>query len=311
MQTPDKFQAGFQPWALTLSGPNAHIFDIGEALGFNELTEALSVSIFEAETTAAGNSPRSTAQALYETQAEAQKALAALNLPAIESAQAPIEADITQLPREDWVSLSQQGLAPVCAGRFWVYGSHDAQAVPQEAVHPLMIDAGMAFGTGHHGTTKGCLLIFDALLDGGFAPKTVLDLGCGAGTLAIAAALTLPQRTDILATDIDADAVAVTAANAVLNGLPDRIYAAQADGFQSPVFKGRMFELVFANILAGPLMGLAPDIARVTAPGGHIILSGIIDEMAAEVTHVFEAEGLSITAQPSIEGWTSLRADKP
>jgi ribosomal protein L11 methyltransferase len=295
-----------QPWTLTLTGPNALIFELGEALGFDEITDALSVSIFEAETTAAGDSPLSTAQALYADQAQAKAALRALALPN------GVSAQIGQLPKTDWVSRSQEGLPPVKAGRFWVYGSHDAKIdVPEDIQHPLRIEAGLAFGTGHHGTTKGCLLIFEDLLNGGFSPKSVLDLGCGAGTLAIASALALPKSTPILATDIDQDAADVTAANAQINGVADQIFAARADGFQSPIFKGRNFDLIFANILAGPLMGLAPDIARAAASGGHIILSGIIDDMATEVTRAFELEGLSVRAQPSIEGWTSLRADKP
>ena len=211
-----------QPWALTLTGPNALIYELGEALGFDEVTDALSVSIFEAETTAAGNSPLSTAQALYAEQAQAKAALGALAVPI------GVSTQIKQLPKTDWVSRSQEGLPPVKAGRFWVYGTHDAElAIPADVRHALQIDAGLAFGTGHHGTTKGCLLIFDALLSGGFAPKTVLDLGCGAGTLAIASAMALPEGTDILATDIDQDAAEVTAANAKINGVSSAINAAQ------------------------------------------------------------------------------------
>ena len=292
------------PWALTLRGPNEAIYAIGEALGFDDVMDALSISIFEAETRAAGDSPNSVVQALYETQADAESALSRLSVPS------EVSHFIEQLPETDWVSLSQQGLPPVEAGRFWVYGSHDKDKVPQKAEHPILVDAGLAFGTGHHGTTKGCLLIFDALLDEGFAPKTVLDLGTGAGTLAIAAAMSLPSSTDILATDIDHDSVLVTQENARVNGVGERLVITQADGFESDVFKERSFELIFANILAGPLMGLAPDIAAALAPKGKVILSGIIDEMAKAVTEAFTAQGLSVTPQPSLEGWTSLLAVK-
>ena len=294
----------FQPWALTLEGPNSLIYELAEALGFDEVMEALSVSIFESETRAAGDSPNSILQALYETQADAAAALSGLNK------NDDITSGIKQLPATDWVSLSQQGLPPVSAGRFWVHGSHDTQTAPGSAKHKILIDAGLAFGTGHHGTTKGCLIIFDTLLNEQFSPKTVLDLGTGAGTLAIAAAMALPSSTDILATDIDADSVDVTLENARLNGVGERMAITQADGFHSPVFEGRSFNLIFANILAGPLMGLAPDITAALAPNGKVILSGIIDEMAAKVTQAFEAEGLSVTPQPSIEGWTSLLATK-
>jgi ribosomal protein L11 methyltransferase len=275
-----------------------------QALGFDDVMDALSISIFEAETRAAGDSPNSVVQALYETQADAESALSRLSVPS------EVSHSIEQLPETDWVSLSQQGLPPVEAGRFWVYGSHDKDNVPQKAEHPILVDAGLAFGTGHHGTTKGCLLIFDALLDEGFAPKTVLDLGTGAGTLAIAAAMSLPVSTNILATDIDHDSVLVTQENARVNGVGERLDITQADGFESDVFKERSFELIFANILAGPLMGLAPDIASALAPKGKVILSGIIDEMAEAVTEAFTAQDLSVTPQPSLEGWTSLLAVK-
>ena len=294
----------FQPWALTLEGPNSLIYELAEALGFDEVMEALSVSIFESETRAAGDSPNSVLQALYETKAGAAAALTGLNM------NDDITSDIKQLPATDWVSLSQQGLPPVSAGRFWVHGSHDTEIAPAGAKHKILIDAGLAFGTGHHGTTKGCLIIFDTLLSEQFLPKTVLDLGTGAGTLAIAAAMSLPSSTDILATDIDTDSIDVSLENARLNGVGNRMAISQADGFQSSIFEDRSFDLIFANILAGPLMNLAPDISAALATEGKVILSGIIDEMAAKVTQAFEAEGLTVAPQPSIEGWTSLLAVK-
>ena len=122
---------------------------------------------------------------------------------------------ITQLPDEDWVAKSQAGLPPVEAGRFWIHGAHDADKIPTDIPWPVKIEAGAAFGTGHHGTTKGCLLIFDDLLKQNYRPNKILDLGCGAGTLAIAAAKAL--SINILATDIDADAVSVTLQNANIN----------------------------------------------------------------------------------------------
>lgn len=294
----------FQPWALTIEGPNSLIYDLAETLGFDEVMEALSISIFESETRAAGDSPNSTLQALYESEANAQTALAGLDIPT------NVSSAIDQLPATDWVSLSQEGLPPVSAGRFWVYGSHDDGQAPKSAAHKILIDAGLAFGTGHHGTTKGCLLIFDGLLNDGFMPNTVLDLGTGAGTLAIAAAMALPPSIDILATDIDADSVEVTQQNARLNGVGERMAIARADGFHSSVFEGRSFDLIFANILAGPLMDLAPDVTAALAPNGKVILSGIIDEMADKVTKTFETQGLSVTPHPSLDGWTSLLAIK-
>ncbi|WP_371395509.1 50S ribosomal protein L11 methyltransferase [Fretibacter rubidus] len=291
--------SALRPYALTLTGPNDAAYTMAEALGFSEIMEALAVSVFEIDDLT------SRVEALYTTEAEAAAALKALTVPE------GITARVTQTPDEDWVSLSQAGLPPVAAGRFWVHGSHDGDSVPADIPFPILIDAGLAFGTGHHGTTKGCLLIFDDLLQSGWSPKTVLDLGTGAGTLAIAAAKALPDLpTKILATDIDQDAVDVTTDNAALNGVAAHINAAQADGFDAPVFSGRQFDLIFANILAGPLMGLAPDIVAATASGGKVILSGILDELADDVAACFTKAGLRVEKQPSLDGWTSLLGHK-
>lgn len=285
------------PYALMVRGAPDFIFELSDQLGFNVEMEALAVSIFEDGTSETG-SRRMYVQALYGTEQDAIAARATLHLPET------VECFITQLPDEDWVSKSQAGLPPVRAGRFWVHGSHDADKIPSDIMHPLLVDAGLAFGTGHHGTTKGCLIIFDDLLNKSIRPKRILDLGCGAGTLAIAAAMELQQN--ILATDIDPDAVDVTLENAIANHVDDHITAAVADGFDTPELKDKTFDLIFANILAGPLMGLAPDIANAMSPMGRVILSGIVDEQAQNVTRAFEAQGFKISPYPSIEGWTSL-----
>ena len=285
------------PFALFIHGSKNAAFDISDQLGFASDIQALAVSIFE-------DGPNTMhVQALFETQALAQTCLDGLNFPE------KMESFIAQLPDEDWVSKSQAGLPPVEAGRFWLYGSHDKDAIPASIPYPIEINAGLAFGTGHHGTTKGCLLIFDDLLNAGFNPNKVLDLGCGAGVLAIAAAKALEHN--ILATDIDPDAVAVTSENAQLNNVHKYIDSYQADGFESPYIKGQKFNLIFANILAKPLMGLAPDIAAALAPNGKVILSGILDEQADMVAQAFIEKGLEITPQPSICGWTSLLGSRP
>jgi ribosomal protein L11 methyltransferase len=290
----------FRPFALTLTGPNGEIYTLAEALGFSEIMEALAISVFEID------DETSRLEALYPVEDDAKAAQKTLSFGAA------VTVAIAQIPDEDWVSLSQAGLPPVEAGRFWVHGSHDADDVPPGVPYPILVDAGLAFGTGHHGTTKGCLLIFDTLLKSGWSPKHILDLGTGAGTLAIAAAKALPDLPEkILATDIDQDAVDVTLENAALNGVAPHIDAAQADGFDAPVFQDRSFDLIFANILAGPLMGLAPDIIAAATPNGRIILSGILDEVADDVAACFESHGVSITKQPSLEGWTSLLGHKP
>ncbi len=288
----------FQPYALFIRGPESQIFDLADKLGFESHMEALAVSIFE------DNPDKGIfhLQALYETEAEAQQCHKSLDLADT------LEAFVTQLPDEDWVSLSQKGLPPVEAGRFWVYGAHDKAQIPAHIPWPIHIEAGPAFGTGHHGTTKGCLLIFDELLRSDRNFNQVLDLGCGAGTLAIGAAKALDQN--ILATDIDPDAVTVTLENAAQNKVSALVQAYQADGFDSPELSGKSFDLIFANILAGPLMELAPDIIGSMAPNGHVILSGILDEQADTVAAHFTEHGLAIKKGPSLAGWTSLLGEK-
>lgn len=258
---------------------------------------ALAVSIFE-------DGPDSLhLQALYNNKQDAQAALARLNL------SDATEHFITQLPDEDWVAKSQAGLPPVEAGRFWIHGAHDADKIPTHIPWPVKIEAGAAFGTGHHGTTKGCLLIFDDLLKQNYRPNKILDLGCGAGTLAIAAAKAL--SINILATDIDADAVSVTLQNANINKVGTYINALTANGFDSDALKDQQFDLIFANILAKPLMGLAPDISKAMMAEGRVILSGILAEQAEDVTQAFESLGLVIKPYPTLEGWTSLLGIKP
>lgn len=295
--TTDDLPAGFQPWALDITTSSDVAFDLADTLGMEGVMTALSVTIFDAP------DGKMLVQALYDTEAGAKTALK--TLPDTQAALAVI----SQLPAKDWVSETQAGLPPVHAGRFYVYGSHEADNIPADLI-PIHVDAGMAFGTGHHGTTAGCLRIFSQLLDRENNPSTVLDLGCGAGILAIAAAKTLPNA-DILATDIDPDAIEVTNHNAVQNDVSGRIGAHVADGFGHAVLQDRQFNLIFANILAGPLMELANDIVAATAPDGFVILSGILDEKAAQVAECFKAAGLDVTPQPSLEGWTSILGYRP
>lgn len=280
------------PFALFIRGSKDAAFEISDQLGFDAVMPALAVSIFE------DGPGKMHVQALFETQEQAQACLGGLKFPE------DMESFITQLPNEDWVSKSQAGLPPIEAGRFWLYGSHDKDMVPESAIHPIEINAGLAFGTGHHGTTKGCLLIFDQLLSDGFHPQRILDLGCGAGVLAIAAAKSLKR--EISATDIDPDAVHVTKENAAINNVDAYVKCYQADGLESPHLRGQKFDLIFANILAGPLMGLAADISEALAPRGKVILSGILDQQATRVSNKFIEKGLKVSQQPSLSGWTSL-----
>src|SRR5690606_32257980 len=173
--------------------------------------------------------------------------------------------DVVAVPDENWVEVSQSALPPVTAGRFTIHGSHDRGVVPR-GPNSLLIDAGEAFGTAHHATTQGCLLALDELTRRrGF--QRVLDLGCGSGVLAIAAARALP-RAEIEASDNDPQAIAVARANARCNGVAGRIRMRVAEGLPRGRIRDGSYDLILANILADPLVALAPDVARALAPGG-------------------------------------------
>ncbi|PZX19653.1 [LSU ribosomal protein L11P]-lysine N-methyltransferase [Palleronia aestuarii] len=209
---------------------------------------------------------------------------------------------VSELPEIDWVDKVRRELSPVEAGRFFLYGSHDAERVPENCV-PLLVDASMAFGTGHHGTTKGCLLALDRLLGNGIQARRVADIGCGTAVLAMAAAKVWPDP--VIASDIDAVAVEVAEANVRLNGLSERVRCVEAAGFDHPDLTGP-FDLVFANILKGPLLALAPDMARHVAEGGHVILSGILNPQAKEVVTVYGREGMDLVQRDVLGDWTTL-----
>lgn len=214
---------------------------------------------------------------------------------------------IAPLPDEDWVAKSLEGLKPVRAGRFLVHGSHDRDKVQPGDV-AIEIEAGEAFGTGHHGTTAGCLAEIDRLCSARDYGR-ILDLGTGTGVLAIAIGKAFGKK--VLATDIDPVATRVAQENAALNGVGELIEAATAEGFDDPVFAAHApFELIVANILAGPLIALAPDVARHLAEDGTIVLSGLLTEQGPAVTAAYVAEGLKLARQGEMEGWLTLTLER-
>lgn len=211
---------------------------------------------------------------------------------------------VSELPETDWVAHVKRELQPVEAGRFFVYGSHDADRVPADRVS-LLIEAAMAFGTGHHGTTKGCLLALERLAGQGFRARNAVDIGCGTAVLAMAAALIWPDP--VLASDIDPVAVEVARANVVANRLEGRVTCLEAAGFDAPALrKAAPYDLVFANILKGPLIALAPDMARSIASGGVAILSGILNQQADEVAGIYRQAGFELLARDEHSEWTTL-----
>lgn len=215
---------------------------------------------------------------------------------------------ISEVPDQDWLSKVQRDLPPVAAGRFFVYGAHDADKVPA-GKHALLIEAAMAFGTGHHGTTLGCLRAFDRLLDTGFDGGRIVDVGCGTAVLAMAAAKVF--STPVLASDIDPVAVEVAAENVAANGLAGRVDCVTGAGFAAPaVAQAAPFNLVFANILKGPLVNLAPDMARFCADDGYVILSGILNEQAEDVVTIYQRNGFNLLEKEEIVDWTTLLMGK-
>ncbi len=211
---------------------------------------------------------------------------------------------VSELPETDWVAHVRRELAPVEAGRFFVYGSHDADKVP-DRVEPLLIEAAMAFGTGHHGTTLGCLKALDRLAGEGFEGHNVVDIGCGTAVLAMAAARIWPDT--VLASDIDEVAVDVAQANVAANGLQGRVNCVEAAGFDHPDLAAKApFDLVFANILKGPLVALAPEMAEALQPNGYAILSGILNEQADDVIAVYARSGINLISREVIGDWSTL-----
>lgn len=220
---------------------------------------------------------------------------------------APVEIAVEVLPDIDWVAHTLQGLRPVRAGRFLLHGSHDRDKRRGGDV-AIEIDAGRAFGTGHHGTTEGCLEMIDMLSRQRRFGK-VLDLGTGSGVLAIAAAKL--SRAAILATDIDPVAIEVARQNARKNRCASRIRFETAAGFHSGVFaQNGPFDLIVANILARPLMALAPALNRNLAAAGAVVLSGILTGQRMKVLAAYKAQGLYHRQTLWRDGWVTLHLSR-
>ncbi len=211
---------------------------------------------------------------------------------------------VETVPDLNWVAISQAALPPVRAGRFTVHGSHDKGRVAR-GPGAILIDAGEAFGTAHHATTFGCLHAIDRLART-HAFCNMLDLGCGSGVLSIAAAKAMPQ-TRIVAVDMDPQSVKVAITNARLNGAGSRIALYVGKGLDHPQIRSRApFDLIVANILAGPLIGLSPSISRAIVPGGTLVLSGILVPQAPEVVATYLSHGFALQRHDRITGWSTL-----
>jgi ribosomal protein L11 methyltransferase len=213
----------------------------------------------------------------------------------------PADLRFSELSEKDWVAASLAELTAVRAGRFLVHGAHHRGRYPANLTG-IEIEAALAFGTGHHGTTRGCLLALNALLKRR-RPARVLDVGTGTGVLAIAAAKAL--RSHIWTTDIDPVAVRTANANARHNGVANLIANRVADGQRSMPWRGP-FDLILANILLGPLTRMAPQLARRLAPGGFIVLSGLLPSQAGAAVAAYHTQGLALVRRAILENWATL-----
>ena len=227
---------------------------------------------------------------------------------AIRGALAPIGAFgdgvLEELPDIDWAAHALEGLGVVRCGRFVLYGVHDADKLPgEDGDISIRIDANQAFGTGHHPTTAGCLALLDRFA--GFAPKSILDLGCGSAVLAIAAAKLWGRH--VLASDIDATSVAIAGENAALNGVADKVTTLTAAGFDHPdIAAAAPFDFVFANILAGPLAELAPAMGAHVAKNGRVMLAGLMTEQQAGVKAAYGKAGFRLINRLDQPTWPVL-----
>ncbi|MEZ5923703.1 MAG: 50S ribosomal protein L11 methyltransferase [Hyphomicrobiaceae bacterium] len=211
---------------------------------------------------------------------------------------------IEPVQEQNWVAHVEATLKPVAAGPFLVHGPHDRTAAAGHP-HAIEIEAGGAFGTAHHATTQGCLAAIGQLMSGGPAQR-ILDLGTGSGILAIAAAK-LSADAVILATDIDPESVRIAAENAAINGVVSGIRCLAAEGLAHPeLVSPAVFDLILANILAEPLVALAPDLKRALAPGGRIVLSGLLATQQGTVLAAYEREGLRLLETWPIGEWMTM-----
>lgn len=276
---------------------------VSEAL--DEYAGALAVAVGEVVEAAPLPAGQTSAELLYDRHPDLDRVRLALAAAGLASTP---ELEVAEIADADWVTTALRDLTELRVGRVHIYGSHHT-APPRDGRIPLRIDAGLAFGTGHHDTTQGVLLALEYLARRS-TPVRLLDVGTGTGVLAMAMASRFSRP--VLATDIDPVAVAVTRENIRINGLRHLVRAVTAPGLRHPeIMRGAPYDLVVANILAGPLIAMAGQIARALSPGGRVVLSGILGWQAQQVLSAYRAHGLIHERRLSRGDWATLLVRKP
>ncbi|MBB3772476.1 ribosomal protein L11 methyltransferase [Angulomicrobium tetraedrale] len=283
---------------MRVDAPEGEARAIAEFLGESFDPAEVATSAFEIENRAEGSGWAVEVYFGEEPDEDMVRELVAIVSPAAAAA-----AAFSTLDRKDWVAASLEGLAPVAVGPFIVHGSHDRGAVGPNRIG-IEIEAALAFGTGHHGTTKGCLAAIVAF-GKKRRPAHTLDIGTGTGVLAMAAARLFHEP--VVASDIDRVAVATARVNAQANHAAAPIHFLHAPGLSNGVFRRRgPYDLVLANILLAPLKLIARPLARLVAPGGTVVLSGLLPSHANAALAAYRAQGLYLVRRRTIEGWVTL-----
>lgn len=293
-------------WRVWLVVEDAAAAAIEAALGAALAEDAVALARFEAESGEAPAGPGGPKLWRVEALGGSEPDIGALTVALVEAAGAAgivlPEFHVEPLADADWLTLNRAQFPPVVAGRFFIHGSHFEGKPPEDAL-AIRLDAGPAFGSGTHDTTRGCLIAIDEIL----AERPVarpLDLGCGSGILALA--LARAAGVPVLASDVDPVAAETTRTNAVANGLAGLVTAVAEGGVGKTVASGGPYDLIVANILAEPLIELAPAISGIFAPGGHLVLSGLLTRQEQDVMAAYRAEGFSRIRAIVLGEWSTL-----
>ena len=281
-------------YVATIEAPAVSAEVIAAGLEASESPAALAVTLFEC------GHDRVEVSAHYASEPPRQRLTQLIEAAGLDGRLGALR--IEKLPQKNWVAEAESLRGPVRAGCFLVHGRHDRGNVPAGRF-TLEVDAGLAFGTAHHATTRGCLIALDRLAKREH-PRRVLDIGTGTGILAIAAARAL--NANVIASDMDPIAVSVAAENVRTNGVQSRVTVVEAVGLAHPALRRAKADLLFANILLSPLLDLAPAFARALRPGGLCVLSGLLDRQARQVESRFRSLGFSLDSRILLDGWTTL-----